>query len=284
MGKLKERMRMDMELKNFSIRTIDTYLACVKSFVVHYKKSPELLGYEQIRGYLYYLLKEKKVSQSTINQTYSALKFLYEVTLRGDWSSFKIPRCKVGKTLPVVLSMQEVNAVFSMLRNLKHRAVLMTIYSGGLRLHEATQLTVSDIDSARMTIRVRQGKGNKDRYTLLGRRTLKLLRLYWGVYRPVDWLFPSTHAAKPLSDSSVQRAFKGALHRSGITKKASVHTLRHSFATHLLEAGTDLYHIQRLLGHTTAATTSMYLHVTRKDLSRIISPIDLLEEPEKPAL
>ena len=284
MGKLKEKMRMDMELKNFSIRTIDTYLACVKSFVVYHKRSPELLGYEHIRDYLYYLLKEKKASQSTINQTYSALKFLYEVTLRGDWSSFKIPRCKVSKRLPVVLSKQEVNAVFSMLRNLKHRAVLMTIYSGGLRLHEATQLMVSDIDSARMTIRVRQGKGNKDRYTLLGRRTLELLRLYWGVHRPVDWLFPSTHAGKPLSDSSVQRAFKGALYHSGIKKKASVHTLRHSFATHLLEAGTDLYHIQRLLGHTTAATTSIYLHVTRKDLSRIVSPIDLLEESEKPAL
>jgi len=142
MGKLKEKMRMDMELKNFSIRTIDTYLACVKGFVVHYKRSPELLGYEQIRGYLYYLLKEKKASQSTINQTYSALKFLYEVTLRGDWNSFKIPRCKVAKTLPVVLSTQEVNSVFSMTRNLKHRAVLMTIYSGGLRLHEAAQFNL----------------------------------------------------------------------------------------------------------------------------------------------
>ena len=159
----------------------------------------------------------------------------------------------------------------------------MTIYSGGLRLGETTHLRVSDIDSERMTIKVR-GKGDKDRYTLLGRRTLEILRIYWKVHQPVDWLFASRRLDQPLSHSTVQRAFKEALRRSGIKKRASVHTLRHSFATHLLEAGTDLYHIQRLLGHTTPSTTTVYLHVARKDLGRIVSPIDLLHEPEEPVL
>jgi len=282
MGKLKEQMKMDMELKNFSLRTIDTYLACVKSFVAHYKRSPELMGYNEIRDYLYYLLKDKKASQSTINQTYSALKFLYQNTLQRDWDTFKIPRCKMGRKLPVVLSKEEVHALFSVIPNLKHRSILMTIYSGGLRLNEATHLKVSDIDSKRMTIRVQQGKGNKDRYTLLGKRTLQILRIYWKLYHPSDWLFPSTRLDQPISHSSIQRVFKGVLHKSGIKKKASIHTLRHSFATHLLESGTDLYHIQRLLGHTTIHTTSIYLHVTRKDLTRMINPIDLFEDPEKP--
>jgi len=158
----------------------------------------------------------------------------------------------------------------------------MTIYSGGLRLNEATHLKVSDIDSKRMTIRVHHGKGNKDRYTLLGKCTLQILRIYWKLHHPADWLFPSTRLDQPISHSSIQRVFKAVLHKSGIKKKASVHTLRHSFATHLLEAGTDLYHIQRLLGHTTINTTSIYLHMTRKDLTRIINPIDLFEGPEKP--
>jgi integrase/recombinase XerD len=282
MGKLQEQMKMDMELKNLSLRTIETYLSCAKSFVAHYKRSPELMGHNEIRDYLYHLLKDKKASQAAVNQTYSALKFLYQTTLRREWDTFKIPRCKMRKRLPVVLSKAEVESVFSVTRNLKHRSILMTIYSGGLRLGEATHLKVSDIDSKRMVIRVQQAKGNKDRYTLLGKRTLQILRIYWKLYHPVEWMFPSRRLDQPISHSSVQRTFKEALHKSGIKKDASVHTLRHSFATHLLEAGTNLYHIQRLLGHTTPITTSIYLHVTRKDLTRITSPIDLLENPEKP--
>jgi site-specific recombinase XerD len=282
MGKLQDQMKMDMELKNFSLRTVKTYLSRAKSFAAHYGKSPENMGHNEIRDYLYYLLKERKASQSGINQAYSALKFLYQTTLGREWDSLRIPRSKVGKRLPVVLSKEEVQCLFSVTRNLKHRAILMTIYSGGLRLGEVTHLKVSDIDSKRMLIFVR-GKGDKDRYTVLGKSALKILRLYWSAYHPAEWLFPSRNLNEPFSNSSVQKAFKASLHRSGSQKKASVHTLRHSFATHLLESGTDLYHIQRLLGHTTPATTSVYLHVTRKDLTRIVSPIDLLEEPEEPA-
>ena len=188
----------------------------------------------------------------------------------------RIPRSKQHKKLPVVLCMEEVQSLLRSVGNLKHRAILTTIYSGGLRLGEATRLKVSDIDGKRMVILVRQAKGNKDRYTLLGEETLELLRLYYKACRPVEWLFPSKDPAKPISGSSVQKVFKEALLKSGIRKKASVHTLRHCFATHLLESGTDLYHIQHLLGHTTAKTTSVYLHITGKDIARVKSPIDLL--------
>jgi integrase/recombinase XerD len=282
MGKLRDQMKVDMELKNLSLRTIGTYLGWVSKFALYYGKSPEHLGHDEVRQYLYYLLKDKKASQSGVNQAYSALKFLYETTLGRQWDPFKIPRCKVGKRVPVVLSRPEVERLFSVTHNLKHCCILMTIYSGGLRLGEATNLRACDIDSERMTIRVR-GKGDKQRYTLLGKRTLDILRTYWSVYHPKQWLFPSRQPERPLSHSSVQRAFKEALRKSGIKKRASVHTLRHSFATHLLEAGTDLYYIQRLLGHTTAKTTAVYLHVARKDLGRIVSPIDFLQEPEEPA-
>jgi site-specific recombinase XerD len=276
MGALYDQMKMDLELKNFSPKTVTCYLACMVQFVRHSGRPPVEMGEEEIRNYLHYLITEKKVSQSLINQTYSAMKFFYQVTLGRPWNAIRIPRSKIRKKLPLVLSTDEVQSVLSCVDNLKHRAILTTIYSGGLRLGEATHLRVSDIDAKRMTILVQQGKGNKDRYTVLGQKTLELLRLYYKAYRPGQWLFPSTDPLKPLSDSTVQRVFKTALHRAGIKKKASVHTLRHSFATHLLESGTDLFHIQRLLGHTTAKTTSVYLHITGKELAKVKSPIDLL--------
>jgi integrase/recombinase XerD len=282
MGRLYEEMKRDMELKNLSKKTIVTYLACMKGFVYHYGRSPEELGDEEIKAYLYFLLKEKEASQSTINQTYSALRFFYERTLNREWDPMKIPRGRAGKKLPVVLSIQEVQSIFSDIKNLKHRTILETIYSGGLRIGEALRLKVTDIDSKRMMIRLRQAKGNKDRYTLLGERTLKSLRLYWSVYRPKEWLFPTSGHDKPLCASTIRRVFKRAVRGVGIKKQVSVHTLRHSFATHLLEAGTDLYYIQRLMGHSSARTTAIYLHVTDRDLTKIKSPIDLLEDPEKP--
>jgi integrase/recombinase XerD len=282
MGQLYDHMKMDLELKNFSPKTVTCYLTCMVHFVRHYGRSPVEMGEEEIRTYLHYLIKAKKASQSSINQAYSAIKFFHEVTLGRPWNAIRIPRSKNRKKLPVVLSMQEVRSLLCSVDNLKHQAILTTIYSGGLRLGEATHLRVSDIDGERMTILVQQGKGNKDRYTLLGQRTLQLLRLYWKACHPVEWLFPSKDPAQPLSGSSVQRVFKKALQRAGIKKKASVHTLRHSFATHLLESGTDLYYIQRLLGHTTASTTSIYLHITGKDLAKVKSPIDLLPNDQKP--
>jgi site-specific recombinase XerD len=188
----------------------------------------------------------------------------------------------MGKKLPVVLSREEIRGIFSAIKNLKHRALLMAIYSAGLRVSEVVHLKVSDLDSQRMTIRVQQGKGQKDRYTLLSQRTLEVLRDYWRAYRPQDWLFPGKPATQPLSVSAVQRVFGMVLLRAGIKKPASVHTLRHSFATHLLEDGTDLYHIQRLLGHASPKTTTVYLHLSRKDMRSVRSPLDLVEEIGKP--
>ena len=198
MGELKTKMKMDMELKNFSIRTIECYLGWMKDFTRHYGMSPEKLGDGDIRNYLYYLLKEKKAAQSSINQAYSALKFFYEKTLGRAWNEEKIPRSKVPKKLPVVLSKEEVQGIFSSTENLKYRAILMTIYSGGLRLDEATLLKPGDIDSKRMTIKV-CGKGQKDRYTLLGEKALEILRTYWKLYHPSEWLFPSRTLREPIS-------------------------------------------------------------------------------------
>jgi len=282
MGRLRDRMIMDMELKNLSPRTIKTYLYWMKQFTVHYGKSPAQLGDEEIRDYLHYLLKTQRASQASMNQAYSALKFFYERTLQREWNGSKIPRSKIPKKLPVVLSQDEVQRIFTATKNLKHLAAFMIIYSGGLRVGEAVKLEVSDIDRERMTIRVRQGKGAKDRYTILGERALEVVREYWYAYHPQNWLFPGEKTGNYLSVSSIQRAFSGTLRRAGISKNASVHTLRHSFATHLLERGIDLYFIQRLLGHTSPKTTSVYIHVARKNIAQIKSPIDFLDNNEKP--
>jgi integrase/recombinase XerD len=278
MGRLYDQMKMDLELKNYSPETVSCYLRWMVQFVRHYGRSPVEMGDQEIRKYLYHLIKVKKVSQSSINQAYSAMKFFYATTLERTWNDTRIPRIKNSKKLPIVLSMEEVKALLASIDNLKHRAILTTIYSGGLRVGEATRLKVSDLDSKRMTIRVEAGKGSKDRYTLLGHHTLALLRGYWNAYRPEEWLFPGAKPGEPISPASVRTVFKRALQKSGIGKKATVHTLRHSFATHLLESGTDLFYIQRLLGHTTAKTTAIYLHITGKDLARVRSPIDLFKE------
>ena len=282
MGKLRDQMEMDMKLRRLSPRTISCYLACMKNIAVYFGKSPAELRGEEIRSYLYHLMEDRRASQAVINQSYSALKFFFENTLQKPWDVLKIPRSKQRKKLPGVLSRQEVESIFSATGNLKHRAILMTVYSAGLRVGEVTRLKVSDIDSERMMIRVNEGKGLKDRYTLLGERNLEILRLYYKEYRPLEWLFPGKDPSEPVSISCVQRVFKASVQEAGIKKKASVHTLRHSFATHLLESGTDLYYIQRLLGHKSAGTTAVYLHIAGKDFGKIKSPIDILGDDQKP--
>lgn len=282
MGKLRDQMEMDMRLRRFSPKTITCYLACMKGVAKHFRKSPAELGDEEIRAYLHYLMEERKASQSVLVQTYSALKFFFENTLQKQWNAIRIPRCKQRRKLPGVLTREEVESILSATKNLKHRAILMTLYSAGLRIGEVTRLKVSDIESGRMMIRVNEGKGLKDRYTLLGERNLEMLRCYWKAYRPLEWLFPGRNASEPVSISAIQRVFKTSLAKAGIKKKASVHTLRHCFATHLLESGTDLYYIQRLLGHKSAGTTSVYLHITGKDIGKIKSPLDSWVENQEP--
>jgi site-specific recombinase XerD len=283
MGKLKENMIKDMELRGFSPRTKETYVDWVWRLSKHNGKSPDLLGDEEIRDFLHYLLKERKSKQSTVNQAYSAFRFFYKISLGREWNEEKTPRSKQPKKLPVVLSMEEIEKIFKNTNNLKHKAILMTTYSGGLRREEAVTLKIGDIDSKRMMIKV-CGKGAKDRYTLLGEKALDILREYWKIYQPTSYLFPSRTKDKHIDASSVAKVFKKSVELSNIHKKATLHTLRHSFATHLLESGADIYYIQKLLGHSNLKTTEIYLHVANRDIVKIKSPIDLLKDDEDPEI
>jgi len=276
MGKLREQMKMDLKLKGYSPKTQAAYLGYMKKFVRYFGRSPAKMGEEEIREYLYHLVTERDLGDSSINSAYSALKFFYKTTLCRDWNVAKIPRRKPEKRLPVVLDGSEIKQLFAVTTNLKHRALLMTTYSAGLRVSETAHLKVCDVDSKRMQLRIAQGKGKKDRYALLSPVTLNLLRDYWRQYRPFSWLFPGRLPESPISTRSIQKVFKDAKRKAGIKKPATVHTLRHSFATHLLEAGTDIYRVQKLMGHTSPKTTTIYIHLRRQDLLKVISPLDSL--------
>jgi len=276
MGKLREQMKMDLKLKGYSPKTQAAYLGYMKNFVQYFGRSPAKMGEKEIREYLYHLVTEKDLGDSSINSAYSALKFFYKTTLGRDWNVAKIPRRKPEKRLPVVLDGSEIKQLLAVTTNLKHRAILMITYSAGLRVSETAHLKVSDIDSKRMQLRVTQGKGKKDRYALLSRVTLNLLRGYWRQYRPFSWLFPGRLPERPISTRSIQKVFEKAKRKAGIKKPATVHTLRHSFATHLLEAGTDIYRVQKLMGHTSPKTTAIYIHLRRQDLLKVVSPLDSL--------
>lgn len=282
MTPLRQRMIEDMRLRNMSVRTEKTYVAAVARFAQYFNKSPQLLNPEQIRAYLIYLVEEKRVSWSFYNQTVCALRFLYRVTLGKEWTIDYIPHCKGERHLPVVLSLEEVSCFFESVKSIKYRAILMTAYSAGLRLSEVVHLTLSDIDSKRMVIHVRQGKGKKDRYVMLSDRLLRLLREYWKHTRPANWLFPGQNPDKPVALTSVQKACRSAAEAAGIGKSVTVRSLRHSFATHLLESGTDIRTIQMLLGHRSLQTTARYTHVSNKAIASTKSPIDLLVSPLLP--
>jgi len=272
-------MTDDLRLRNRSLRTINTYIACVAHFARHFGKSPELLGPEEIRQYQVYLVEQRRVSWSYFNQAVCALRFLYRHTLGRDWAVAHIPFPRQPQKLPVVLSQTEVIRLFDAVRSLKQRAILMTAYATGLRLAEVTHLQVSDIDSERMMVRVRQGKGQKDRYVMLSRTLLEVLRLYWRAERPTTWLFPSKRRDQPINHSVVQRACHQAGLDAGLSKRATVRSLRHSFATHLLEAGTNIRIIQTLLGHSSVSTTQRYTYVSNKTVRATESPLELLAYP-----
>lgn len=274
MATLREQMQRDLQLRGLSPKTQRAYLDKARDFARYFKQAPDQLGEEKIREYLHYLLAEKKVSDSTYRQTYGSLKFLYQTTMKQSVVFDKIPKLKNRKKLPVVLDRTEVEELFSVTKNVKHKAVLMVTYSSGLRLAETSHLKVTDIDSKRMMVRV-TGKGGKDRYSILSSVALETLRQYYRKYRPKDWLFEGQRADRPISERTIEKIFEIAKYRASITKPATLHTLRHSFATHLLEAGTDLHHIQLLLGHKSPKTTTIYLHVSNRVLSRITSPLDL---------
>ena len=275
MTPLRRRMIEDMRLRNLANRTIDTYVDRVAAFARHFGTSPEHLGSDHIRAYLLHLV-EQGASWAQFNQTRSALRFLYRTTLKRGWVDDGVVCAKTPRKLPVVLSLDEVAQFFAAIRNLKHRAILMTAYAAGLRLSEVAALRVEDIDSRRMVIRVRQGKGRKDREVMLSPRLLALLRRYWQVVRPGAYLFPGREPDRPISHSAVQRICRAAVRASGLTKHISPHSLRHSFATHLLEAGADVRTIQVLLGHSHLSTTARYTHVSTARLHGTSSPLDRL--------
>ncbi len=282
MTELRKRYLQDLRLRNYAPKTLKAYVQCVSLFARYFKRSPEQLGPEHIRQYQLYLVEEKKCSWSYFNQTVCALRFLYRNTLGRDWAITHIPFPRKQKRLPVVLSRDEVAGLLAAVRSRKYRTILSLCYGAGLRISEAIHLRVTDIDSKRMMIRVRQAKGHKDRYVMLSVKLLELLREYWRAERPASWLFPGRCKDHPLDASTLQHVCRLALRDSGITKPVTPHTLRHSFASHLLESGANIRTIQLLLGHRSLQTTALYTHVSEKSINETVSPFDLLPTLEQP--
>jgi len=272
MTELRKKMIECLQLRGFSERTQEAYTRAVRQLAEHYHKSPDLITEEELRQYFLHIINVKHYSRNTTTIALCGIRFFFEQTLNRKWTIFNLVRPAPEHKLPVILSLEEVREILNRVRLLRYRVCLSTIYACGLRLQEGIRLAVPDIDSARMMIHVRHGKGNKDRYVPLPQRTLELLRDYWSTHRNPVLIFPAegrdhidlSKATEPMSKSSVQDAFRAALKQSGINKRASVHTLRHSWATHLLEAGVNLRLIQEYLGHSSPATTSVYTHLTAK--------------------
>jgi len=271
MTPLRQRMTEDLQLRGLAARTQEAYVGAVKQLAEHYHKSPDLVSAEELRQYFLYLKNEKQVSCSTYSIALHGLRFFYTYTLQRPDVTLDWVRPAQEKKLPVVFSTAEVRLILGCLRRPHYRVCLTTIYSCGLRLLEGVSLQVHDIDGERKMLHIRHGKGNKDRYVPLPDNTLKILRDHWSTHRHPVWLFPAptragvplSSATQPMDESGVQRAFKAALQESGVHKDASVHTLRHSYATHLLEAGVNLRLIQAYLGHSSPQTTALYTHLTR---------------------
>ena len=276
MTPLRQRMIEDLTIRNYSPRTIEVYVDRVAKFAQYFGQSPDQLGPAHIREFQVFLVQTKKASWTKFNQSVCALRFFYRVCLGKTWMIEHIPFPKQPKRLPVVLSRQEVTRLFGAVSNIKHRTILMTLYATGLRLSEMLALQLGDLDSQRMLLRVRQGKGGKDRYVPLPETLLEHLRRYWKQYRPFTWLFPGADLHAPLTASTVQRVCTKAARKAGLSKKVTPHTLRHRFATHHLEAGTNLKTIQVLLGHRNLNTTSIYLHVAAQAPGQSRDALDLL--------
>jgi site-specific recombinase XerD len=286
MTPLRKRMIEDMQLRSLSASTQEGYLNAVRQLAGHYHRSPDKLSEEDLRKYFLYLANGKKVSRSTATIAICGIKFFYEQTLQRGWSTLNLVRPPRTKKLPVVLSREEVRRALAAVRIPAYRACLTTIYACGLRANEGARLQVEDVDSSRMFLRIIQGKGNQDRYVPLPEPTLHMLRAYWQTHRSRPWLFPApanarrdhglTSGNNPVDRGCLHAAFKRALQHSGIAKRAHVHTLRHSYATHLLEAGINLRIIQENLGHRSARTTQIYTHLTQEIREKLTEPLNLL--------
>jgi integrase/recombinase XerD len=280
MTSLRHRMIEDMQIRNLAVNTQETYILQVSLFTRHFQKSPELLGPDQIRAYQVYLTNEKKLSIKSIAIAISALRFLYRVTLKKDWSfADLIPAPIMPKTLPIILSPEEVVQFLDCVKSRKHRTILTTCYAAGLRISEAVALTPPTIDSKRMVIRVEQGKGQRDRYVMLSPKLLEILRAWWRVQKPTDWLFPGHLPDRHITTGTVELECQKAHRICKIPKPITPHSLRHAFAVHLLEQGTDVRTIQLLLGHSSLATTAKYLRIATSKVCSTSSPLDLLPRP-----
>jgi site-specific recombinase XerD len=272
---LRERMRAILRTRNYSHRTIETYISAVARFARHFGRSPDLLGRAEIDAYQLWLREERHVSPSLFNQTMSALKFLYVQVLQKNEVIDRIAFARRGRTLPVVLSAEETITFLQSITNRRYQVLMTTIYSAGLRLSEALNLRGTDIDSSRMLIRIRQGKGKKDRYVPLSPIVLDLLREHWRREHLRDLLFPAEHdPSHPIAPSTVQRYLKRVNQRTGLYKNVTAKTLRHSYATHLIEHGTSTRVVQVLLGHSSVHTTETYTHVTPSTMAKTGSPLD----------
>ena len=284
MTKLRQQMDDDMLARGCADRTRESYLEAVTGLARFYRRSPDQITDAEIQAYMVHLIRDRHLSWSTCNIVVCGLRFFYHITLKRDRTTFSIPSPRQSGKLPMVLSREEVQRLLTHATTQKHRTMLMISYAAGLRLSEVLRLQVPHIDSARMTIRVAQGKGGQDRDTVLSAGLLEALRAYWTVARPPAWLFPAPGPgpARPMSRSSLQKAYLTAKRRAGLTKPGGIHTLRHCFATHLLEAGVDLHTIQRLMGHRHLTTTARYLQLTRHTQIGPGSPLDLLGRLDAP--
>ena len=277
MTPLRQRMLEDLEIRRYSPTTIRIYLHAIAEFAQHFGTPPDQLGAEHIRQYQLFLMKEKNASRSTCIQVVCALRFFYTHTLHQKVPIERIPFPRRERKLPLILSRDEVKAVLEAPHNLGHRTLLAVMYGCGLRVAEVAQLKVSDIDSTRNVLWVRCGKGRKDRQTLLPAKLLELLRSYWRSKRPADWLFPGADPTHPISAKAIFLACRKAAQKAGLAKPVHPHSLRHAFATHLLEAGVNLRTIQILLGHANLETTARYLHVADVAVRSTVSPLDCLD-------
>lgn len=280
MTELRRRMIRDMTVRGFSPRTHRSYLSAVGDLARHYRRSPEQISAEEVRAYLAHMITTRKLSWSTRNIAASAFRFLYHVTLARDVVDFDVPTAKPAQRLPEILSRDEVGRLIAAPPNPKHRLLLATIYSAGLRVSEAVRLKVSDVDRGRMTLRVEQGKGRKDRVVPLSRRLLRQMETYWQTHPRHAWLFANRQGTRPIHVTVAQKVFMHAKLRTGIGKRGGIHSLRHAFATHLIESGADVPTVQRLLGHRSVSTTMRYFHLSQSRLATIRSPLDLLDDPQ----
>jgi site-specific recombinase XerD len=271
-------MLEDLRIRNYAVRTQETYIDAVAAFAKHFRRSPDLLGSDDVRTYQVYLVHERKASWTVLNQAVCALRFFYGTTLGMDWMIKHIPYAKKERTLPVVLSQGEVAKLLGAVRNIKHRALMLVAYSTGLRISEIAHLRVADIDSERMAIHVHLGKGRKDRVVPMSPVLLVTLRKYWLIKKPRGFLFAASSPDRPMSTSTMTKVVQHASRTSGIGKRVTTHTLRHTFATHHLEAGTDLRTLQMLMGHRSLTTTSSYLHVSTERLRSTKLPLDFLAD------